>query len=72
MNVFSKKSQTTGSTYVTLWHWPTTQCHKCPFSFTIFFCYFVHLWHCGWPMSPTTMSFKYYPQTILRKMVSQM
>ena len=36
--------------------------YKClpSFSFTIFFYFFVHVWHCGWSMSPTTMSPKYY------------
>jgi len=39
------------------------QCHKCLFSLscTRFFYHFVHMWHCGWPMSPTTMSPKCYP-----------
>jgi len=37
------------------------QCHKClsSFSFTIFFCFFIHVWHCSWPMLP--MSSEYYP-----------
>jgi len=63
--------ENTGNTWVilwlvTLWHWPTTMSQV--YFFFLFhniFCFFVHVWHCGWPMSPmspTTMSPKYFPR----------